>query len=198
LALARDLRLVSAPESLIQAALAAAREEAAHTKLCAKLANRHADSLLSPIVPPIPINADIDRTALLKRLVLEAFWDGCVVEGSAAVEAQRVIAPTRDETTRSALQTIARDEKNHADLAKDILAWGLSAGEPSIRQALAESFEQARDGVELQLETVGEPANNPEIDNDVARLYGLAGNDITSAARIEAWEKSKKLLVKRG
>lgn len=198
LALARDLRLASAPSSLVHAALSAAREEAVHTELCTALANRHTESAIAPIVPRTPMNADVDRTALMKRLVLEAFWDGCVVEGAAAAEAQRSIASTGDEMARSALQTIAKDERGHAHLAQDILAWGLSMGERSARIALAESFEHARQEAELRIEAQSEPDDELAIDHDLAVVYGLAGHNVSQASRIEAWEKSQTLLARLG
>jgi hypothetical protein len=76
LALARDLRLASAPRALVERAFRAAREEASHTALCTALANEHAPGGLRGIrtqVPQTPPNTDVDRRSLLERLAMEAF-----------------------------------------------------------------------------------------------------------------------------
>src|SRR6185436_11298871 len=71
LALARDLRLASAPTALARRALRAAREEANHTELCAALASEHAPWPIATKIPDVPPNEDKDFEALLERLALE-------------------------------------------------------------------------------------------------------------------------------
>jgi hypothetical protein len=196
LALARDLEKVGAPRGLVEAALRAAREEATHTNLCLALANAHADQPIMTRTPAIPTSTDIDREALLQRLTLEAFWDGSVAEGSAAVVAQRSAVDTRDDATRLALQTIARDEANHAELARLIVAYGLSAGGPALRRALHESFESKRAHEEALLGRNSDVNTESSADQEFAQGYGVAGDDVTREARIEAWEKSVSLLAR--
>lgn len=194
LALARDLSRANAPANLVHAALRAAREEATHTKLCTNLANGYTDAPVAPQMPETPRATDSNLESLLERLALEAFWDGCVAEGSAAAVARRSAIATRDETTRLALQTITRDEQNHADLARSIVAFGWSVGGRTVRQTLLKSFEEKRAAVEADLNASTEMANEREGDPDVLRAYGLADQDILQQARIEAWEKSSGML----
>ena len=191
LALARDLKKVGAPRSLVEAALQAAREEATHTKLCLALTNMQTDHAILTQTPDIPTSNDIDNEALLQRLTLEAFWDGCLAEGSAAIVARRSAAHTRDEATRLALQTITRDEANHAELAQLIVAYGLSAGGPSLRRVLHESFEARRADEEAQLDrATAIDADEPLVDKKFAREHGVPDEHLMRESRIEAWEKN--------
>lgn len=146
LALARDLSLAGAPHTLISKARRAAAEEATHTQLCAALANEWSPALLTPELPPLPRNADAGSDALLRRLALDSFWDGCLGEGAAAAEARRTRHFAKDEDTRDTLSVIARDEQGHADLSEQIVAFCISAGGKPVRDALMESVEQARAG----------------------------------------------------
>lgn len=194
LALARDLRRASAPESLVRAALQAAREEAVHTTLCTNLVNAHGDVQMHAEIPETPAATDGSLDALLERLAVEAFWDGCVGEGSAATSADRSALAIRDEATRLAQQTIARDEAGHADLSRDILAFCMSAGGRSVRNALGESLERKRQVEENRL--------SKQIENDVAGLdedvlghYGVPTERAQVAARAETWEKSLQLVA---
>lgn len=142
-----------------------------------------------------PTNTDMDRESLLRRLALESFWDGSVAEGAAAAVARRSAPVARDEVTRLALQTIARDETNHAELAKHILAYALDAGGRAVRDTLMESFEHKRAHEEAEMSAeIEDVATEPLVDETFARAYGLAGRSIANAARIEAWEKSVAML----
>jgi hypothetical protein len=193
LALARDLRLASAPTSLVDDALRAAREEASHTELCAGLASAQSPVPLIASTPRTPPNTDGDPGALLRRLATEALWDGVVAEGVAAAVARRSAPFARDEATNRALATIARDEQGHADLARHVVAHCLSAGGRPIRDALVESFEARRDGEEA-LMNAGEPGDEPGIDEGFARRHGIGGSAILRAARGEVWERTLALV----
>jgi hypothetical protein len=94
-----------------------------------------------------------------------------------------------------ALRTIARDEQGHADLARQILSYCLSAGGRAVRNTLVENLERRRAEEEARIDMADEPAAEIEIDEDFAQKYGLPGQDITRAARAETWEKSAALLA---
>lgn len=198
LALARDLARASAPRNLVDAALRAAREEATHTRLCTALANDHADVPIAACTPPTPQAADANAQGLLERLVVEAFWDGCVAEGSAAAMARRAAVIAKNDTARTALNVIMRDEQGHADLARDILAFGLSVGGDSLRRVLGESFEQRRAEEEARLNAWTAASTMDFADEDMLREHGLASNDMQHQARIETWEKSVSMLEALG
>lgn len=194
LALARDLKRVGAPSALVEQVVRAANEEAIHTHLCTTLANAHAPGQLLVQTPHTPPNVDIDRNALLERLALEAFWDGCIAEGIAASVARRSISQTKIPDACDALRTISRDEQKHAELSRHILGFCLSMGGTAIRDALVESLEQERAEKEANIDTA-DRSDEPPFDEDVARAYGLAGRDIYRNARAEIWEKSSAMLA---
>lgn len=198
LALARDLRRASAPTNLVRAALRAAQEEAHHTRLCLGLAERHGDVLLDAMLPAIPESADENAATLLERLVLEAFWDGCVAEGSAAAIARRNASQVKDFTTRLALQTIARDETEHANLAEQIIAYGLSVDRRGIGRLLRESFDKRQEAEERNLRAALDLPDSEDVDSETARETGLARNETVAAAKVESWERSGILLSRMG
>lgn len=186
IALARDLRRVGAPTGLVAQALRAAREEAIHTELCRSLANAHSPMELHVETPATPVPMDLDRQTLLRRLALEAFWDGCLAEGVAASVAQRSVHRTKDATTRNALCVIARDERHHAELSRQILDYCLLEGGLSIRDALVAIMEEKR-CEEARIDRFD--AEDDAYDEDSARGFGLAGHDVWQAARAEVWEQ---------
>lgn len=190
-ALARDLSLAGAPDTLVSRALVAAEEEATHTMLCAALANEWSPVHLTPETPPVPRNADAHLDALLRRLALDSFWDGCLGEGAAAAQARRTQIAAKDEPTRAALSVIAHDEQGHADLSERIIAFCLSAGGKPVRDALMESVEQAQAGEEWRLsdEHIEGAAEDTE-----ARLFGAPDVAAQRLAREEAFEASIRLV----
>ena len=190
LALARDLQKASAPASLVRAVLRAAKEEAAHTDLCTALANAHSDAPIAAFTPPTPMHADGNVDVLLQRLALEAFWDGCIAEGAAANLARRASHTSRDPMTRLALQTIARDESEHAQLSRDILAFCLAAGGRSVRNALGASLERKRPSEEAELSAHSLAPEDADVDVDFLADRGVPSAAVTHAAHIETWEKN--------
>lgn len=194
-ALARDLQRASAPTNLVQAAHRAAREEATHTRFCLDRLEKHADAPARTIIPAISPANDASHEALLERLVLEAFWDGCIAEGAAAAVARRSARKAKDEQTRLALETIAQDEHGHADLAREIIRFGLSTGGRSIRNALAESIEKRAQEVEKRIDATEENGlTEGDSDEDLAAAYGLPGRTMARAAQAEVWERNVSLL----
>ncbi len=196
IALARDLQKASAPENLVRAVLRAAQEEATHTELCTALANEHAELPIFARAPATPPPMDANLEALLQRIALEAFWDGCVAEGAAASVARRSLVETRDATTRLALETIARDEHEHAQLSRDIMAFCLSAGGSAVRRALGESLEDKRSAEEATLSALNTTRDEGgKVDGDFLVHCGVPGDDLLHLARVENWERSVKLLT---
>lgn len=189
LALAHDLSRAGAPNALVSRAIRSAEEEETHTRLCAALANEWSPVHLSPELPPVPRRSDECPDALLCRLALDSFWDGLLGEGAAAAEARRTRLLAKDEPTRDALSVIARDEQGHAELSEQIVAFCLSAGGKSVRNALRESVERSRAGEETRLSHVEGAAEDSE-----ARMLGLPDAAAQRLAREEAFEASMRLV----
>jgi hypothetical protein len=143
LTLAGELAALGAPPSLVRRAIDAARDETAHTRLCLEAARRHTG--LAWTLPPFR-PAEAPRHSI-DALVRESWEDGCLGEGIAARSAGEGAAYCRDGWTRSTLETIARDESRHADLAWRVLEWcvGLpgAAGEEA-RSALSRAVDRVR------------------------------------------------------
>lgn len=194
LALARDLRRASAPDNLVRAALRAAREEAVHTALCTNLVNAQTDVQMRAALPKTPAATDASLEAMLERLAIEAFWDGCVGEGAAATSAAQSGAKIRDAATRLAQQTITRDEAGHAELSRDVLAFCQSAGGRRVRNALGASLERKRALEEQRLsqQIIGDDTN---VDVDMLGHYGVPSEHARREARAETWEKSLKIVA---
>jgi hypothetical protein len=136
-ALARDLSATGAPRALVQRALAAARDEQAHTALCSALASGYAGVELRPASMETPPARDASRSQALQRLAAESWQDGCLGEGVAAAFARRSLATSTDGDVASALAIIARDEAAHAKLAWDVAAWCIEEGGRPVRDAIA-------------------------------------------------------------
>jgi len=109
--------------------------------------------------------------------------------------ARRSVAKAKNDRARNALHVIARDEQGHADLARDIIAFGLSAGGSSLRRVLGESFEQRRAEEEARLNECMVAAH---VDEGIACEHGLAGQNVERQAHIETWEKSVSMLEAMG
>lgn len=143
LTLAGELAALGAPPSLVRRAIDAARDETSHTRLCLEAARRHTGLAwtLPAFRPAEPPRQSIDA------LVRESWEDGCLGEGIAARAACEGATTCSDAWTRGALQTIARDESRHADLAWRILEWCVAlpgaAGEEA-RSALSRAVDHVR------------------------------------------------------
>ena len=170
LALGRDLVRARAPRALMRRAVAAAREEVHHARLCEDLASRSAGVSLATHLPSTPVAPAEDRTALFTRLALESWHDGCVGEAVAARRAELAFEGCRDERTRVALGHIARDETRHAELAWSVLAFALNEGGPRVRDAVAAALATSSTSSSDDAETRGTQDVEPKTWKRLGRL----------------------------
>lgn len=189
LALARDLTQAGAPSGLVMNARRAANEETTHTRLCAELAGEYTGLEVGSVQPRVPQRRAADRQALLERLAIESFWDGCVGEGAAAARARRLAVYARDTRTRETLSIIARDEQTHADLAADVLRFCLFSGGKRIRDVLVESIERR-----LAVEEKNHSATN-DVDKDDLQSFGQPNALTEQLVFAEALESSLALVM---
>lgn len=118
--LALELALHGAPRSLVARARAAAAEEIRHARTCFALAAAYLGRDVR--APDLPYTR-VRRARPMSEIADESWWDGCVGE---AVAARAVLARAADAQhllERRALRGIARDERGHATLAADVVAW---------------------------------------------------------------------------
>ncbi len=125
LQLALELHDEGAPPTLVARALRAAEQELSHTWAAAALASRYGRAPLSPRPPAPRFRARLPRREQLARLAHESWRDGCLNEGLAAAIAGEEARASRDEAEAGVCAQIAREEAEHAALARDVLAWTL-------------------------------------------------------------------------
>lgn len=120
--LADRLEHVGAPADLVAWSRVAAADEVRHARACRRLAVLHGatDPGVAADVAPPPTRARL-RGVELVRLAVESHVDGVVGEGRAAERLERTAAelPTHGAT----LSAMARDERAHAALGADVVAW---------------------------------------------------------------------------
>lgn len=133
--LAIQLLAVGAPDELVERALRAAEEEMAHARLCLQQA-RKAD-----VEVELPrLTSNWSRAPLLgeegfERLAVESWLDGIVNEGASALASEAALLTLGKDPSRNALERLAREERGHLELARDILIYATSQS-PRARAAV--------------------------------------------------------------
>jgi len=112
--LARELRHHGAPAALVRRAEKAARDEARHARIMARLAKRNGAR-----VPAAPVARPCVRD--LESIARENAVEACVGETFGA--AQAALWARRDDALGRAMRSIAPDELEHAALGWDVAAW---------------------------------------------------------------------------
>jgi hypothetical protein len=184
--LALELMAASAPESLIQRALAAAEDELRHTVQCKAIAERLGRADVSCVLPEVSVRPFDSRQALLERLAVESYEDGCVGEGIAARQLAHGARLAADSGIAHTLRAIACDEAGHARLAWDILQFCIAEGGAPVRAALQASARHTR-----KLHWAGDPA--PELER-FGRMSPRALADL-ARAQVEQSHARASLLV---
>jgi len=139
--LAHDLTRARAPGGLVRRAVAAGDDEVLHAHLAAELAGRTPTLASSGPLTALASRHELAGDALLVRLAVESWLDGCLGEGAAAERALRESERLDDPGARRAQRIIAADERRHAELAWDVLAWAVQRGGGGVRRALREATE---------------------------------------------------------
>ncbi|MEM9694956.1 MAG: hypothetical protein AAGA56_20610, partial [Myxococcota bacterium] len=129
-----QLLALGAPAALVEATAEAMRDEIHHAQLAYGIATALGSTAQGPgALKAATAPLATDPVAIARALLEE----GCVGETLGAVEAERAAARCTDHALRSALQTIALDEADHACLAWRCLRWLLETY-PEVRHALAD------------------------------------------------------------
>lgn len=132
-----QLLALGAPPELVEESHRAGLDEVRHARVAFSLASRHGARAVGP--GPLAIDhalEEVDARSLAKLL----FHEGCVGETTATLEALEAADHARDPATRSALEGIARDEREHALLAWRTVAW-LASVEPRVLGDLERELE---------------------------------------------------------
>lgn len=131
-----------APLELLERSQQAAADELAHARICYALASHYAGEPLGP--GPMPIGSAAPIAATLVELAVATAREGCLAETSAAWLASEMAAAAEDPAVRAALEQIAREEQEHAELSWMTLRWAIDLGGDEVRKAVAEVFANAR------------------------------------------------------
>lgn len=131
-----------APLELLERSQQAAADELAHARICYALASHYAGEPLGP--GPMPIGSAAPIAASLVELAVATAREGCLAESSAAWLAGELAASASDPAVRAALEQIAREEAEHAELSWMTLRWTIDVGGDEVREAVAEVFAAAR------------------------------------------------------
>jgi hypothetical protein len=124
-----------APAELLERAHRAALEEIDHARRCFALVAGYGGSELG--VEPMPeLDGGLDGGSTLATVAAETLVDGCLIEDLNADAAALAATRTTDRAVLGVVEIIARDERSHAELAWDILAWCLREGGAAVAGAV--------------------------------------------------------------
>ena len=87
--------------------------------------------------PPLTAMPDLNED--LASIAVDAFWDGCVGEGNAALQAQEQ-ASREEGAAQAYLNGVAAEEALHAELAWDTVEWILGRKDVAARTLLGEAL----------------------------------------------------------
>lgn len=142
--LARQLTRHRAPVALVERCRRAARDERFHARALGRLAG---DDVASSCAVELPARAEPS----LRELALQNVADGCVVETYSALVMAYQARHAASPILRGLLAKVARDERRHALLSWDILAWSQRRLPVAEREPLGQQLRRARARLEAVL-----------------------------------------------
>lgn len=162
--LSLQLAALGAPARLLAATHRAALDEIDHAERCFAIA-RALDAAPHDAGPIVALAAGPSPAVDLAGLAVESLVDGCVGEGVAAELAARGAATAADPCIRATLTVIAADERRQAELAWDLLAWCLAAGDARVARAVAVRLDR--------LPALASAIPASDLDDDLLAAHGL-------------------------
>lgn len=144
---ALQLLALGAPAELVEQAHVAALDEIEHARICFALASAYGGQR----VGPGPLDAVTGGFSSEWRAVVCAnVEEGCVGETLSALEATEAARRATDPAVQAALDAVAFDEEQHAQLAWAVWGWALGVA-PEVREASETAFEHALAGTRAGL-----------------------------------------------
>ena len=145
--LARELGDHGAPAHLVAWARRAARDEKRHARSVAQMAKR-----FGATPPPVRIDpSHVSERRTLAAIAVENEKEGCVGEAWGALVAEWQSHRSTDARLRAALEVIAEDEADHAELAFAVAAWIGEHLDSSERQLVVQARARALDDLRTQV-----------------------------------------------
>jgi hypothetical protein len=128
LQLALELLDEDAPLELVARAVRCAEQELSHTWAAGALAARYGGASLTPRSPTPRFRTRLPRPQQLARLAREAWSDGYLNEGLAALVAAEEARHVADPHEARLSARIAHEEAEHAALGLDVVRWAVGEG----------------------------------------------------------------------
>lgn len=131
-----QLAALGAPAELLERCHVAALEEVDHTRRCFALVAAYAGR--SSTVEAMPeLNAAWTAPAdPVVAMALDSLVDGCLTEDLNADAAGLALSRAQDPAVRGVVERITRDERSHAELAWEIVAWCVRQGGARVADAV--------------------------------------------------------------
>ncbi len=139
-----QLAMLGAPAGLLERCHHAALQEIEHTRRCFALSGTYLGRSIGvgPIEGlPARLPYVGNRTKVAITVALESLEDGCLIEDLNADFAERAAVLAVDPAAKALATTIAREEREHAELAWDILRWCVEL-DAKVRTAVAARVQQ--------------------------------------------------------
>lgn len=120
----------------------AAQQEIDHAERCFAVAGSYAGCSQGPDPMPQLLRENLSyRGSTLRELLVETLRDGCLIEDFNADVAEVAARHATDPAIKILTERIANDERDHAALAWEILAWGLQLTDAPLRRELLRAVE---------------------------------------------------------
>ena len=133
-----QLMTFGAPPQLIEASQQASLDEIRHARFCFAEAARHAGRRVEP--GPLDVGQACDSLSFESFMLLNLI-EGCVGENLAALRVAEQARLAASPALARALTQVSQDETRHAELAFEILRFGLEVNRPATHAALRRVLE---------------------------------------------------------
>ena len=176
-----QLLALGAPSDLIERTNQALADETAHARSAFALASAYAGRPIGP--DRLALDGAFGGAIDLAEVVRLVVRKGCVGETVAAIEASEAEGRCIDPVVRRVLARIAVEEGRHAELAWRTVRWALDAGDPRVRQVLADELSL----LETEVEVAAPPTTSDADERLLA--WGCATDGLRAVLRASALER---------
>lgn len=176
--LAAELAIVGAPQELVARTLVAAADEERHAALCFRAASALTGKEYLALPMPRESRWKHPTPDAFATIAREAWTDGCLSEGTAALVTEEASRTSRVKWARELNGVLAFEEARHAELAWSILEWCWRTREPAAASVIESAAIGALDDA---------PA--AEADDDERRWFGQPS--------VAEWSRARERVASR-
>ncbi|MDB5937227.1 MAG: hypothetical protein JWQ01_4571 [Massilia sp.] len=178
---------LAAPPDLIDRAITAMGDEVDHAKLCFGVAKKFQNTSVGPGC--IDVSNILTARDSPVSILGAAIREGCICETISAEYARASCLKATDASIREVLTKIAKDEKNHADLSWDFVAWLIEA-QPELAPAAAACFSHT-------VKSLSSGTAQDELAGDAEQNYEDYGLDTQAGRLIIASQTIREIILPR-